>query len=86
MSYAVTVSQRAEKDLRRRIHPDSVERIREAIAALADDPHPRDSGPMRGQHEGYKLKVGRNYRVLYTVDDEAREVTVTRVGTRESIY
>lgn len=86
MSYTVTVLRRAEKDLRRRIHPGDAERIREAIAALADDPRPRDSRPMRGQQEGYRLQIGRDYRALYEVDDEAREVIVTKIGTREGAY
>lgn len=40
---------------------------------------------MRGQ-EGYRLTVGRDYRVLYLVDDDAREITVTKIGSREGIY
>lgn len=85
MSYTVLVGRRSEKALRRKIHPDSAGRIREAIAALADDPYPRESRKLSGA-EGYRLQVGRDYRVLYLVDDEEQTVTVTRVGTREGIY
>lgn len=85
MSYTVTVGRRAEKELRRRIHPDSVDRIRAAISALADDPYPSQSTKLQGA-EGYRLKVGRDYRVMYLVDEEDQEITVTRIGTRENIY
>ncbi len=85
MSYTVRVERRAEKALRRRIHPQAVARIREAISALADDPYPRDSIKLTNA-PGYRLRVGRDYRVLYLVDEEEKVVSVTRIGTREGIY
>jgi mRNA interferase RelE/StbE len=85
LSYTVSVGQRTEKELRRKIHSRDVERIRHAIAALAEDPYPRESRKLQGA-EGYRLRVGRDYRVMYLVDEEAQEITITRVGSREDFY
>lgn len=85
MSYTVRIERRAEKALRRRIHPQGAERIREAIAALADDPYPRDSTKLTNA-PGYRLKIGRDYRALYFVDEEEQVVSITRVGPREGFY
>jgi mRNA-degrading endonuclease RelE of RelBE toxin-antitoxin system len=42
--------------------------------------------PLRGSPRGeWRLRVG-NYRVLHRIDDAARVVTITDVGTRGSIY
>lgn len=85
MNYEVRVERRAEKALRRRIHPQAAERIRDAISVLAEDPYPQDSTKMTNA-PGYRLKIGRDYRALYFVDEEERVVSVTRVGTREGFY
>jgi mRNA-degrading endonuclease RelE of RelBE toxin-antitoxin system len=85
LSYTVLVERRAEKELRRRIHAQAAERISEAITALAEDPYPKDSTKLTNA-PGYRLKIGRDYRALYFVDEEEQVVSVTRVGTREGFY
>ena len=52
MSYRVEVTRGARKQLSR-LHPESRERIMEAIDALADTPRPRDSRKLQGR-EGYR--------------------------------
>lgn len=56
MSYRVEVIRGARKQLSR-LHPESRERIMEAIDALADTPRPRDSSKLQGR-EGYRIRVG----------------------------
>ena len=83
MSYRVEVIRRARKQLSR-LHPESRERIMEAIDALADTPRPRDSRKLQGR-EGYRIRVG-SYRALYRVDEEQREVTVFLIAHRREVY
>ena len=85
MKYTVSFGRQAEKELRRKIYPQAAERVRAAIAAPDDDPYPRESRKLQGA-EGYRLRVGRDYRVMYLVDEETQEVTITRVGAREGFY
>jgi mRNA interferase RelE/StbE len=46
----------------------------ERINSLQENPRPQDYKKLRGI-EGYRITVG-EYRVLYTIDDQARVVTV----------
>lgn len=42
--------------------------------------------PLTGQHEGkFSLRCG-NYRVIYTYDEQATTITVSRIRHRSSVY
>ncbi len=62
-------------------------KLLQAVHALAEDPRPRASVKMcgTGSLEDWRVRVG-DYRIVYRVDDEAREVLNTRGRTsRERI-
>jgi len=61
-------------------------RISRRIDELADTPRPPDSRQLKGRL-GFlrRLRVG-NYRVAFSVDDEAAEVIIWRVGHRDKFY
>jgi mRNA interferase RelE/StbE len=62
------------------------ERVEQRIDALADDPRPPQCTRLVGTNpKAYRLRQG-DYRVVYEVDDEALEVTVTRVAHRRDVY
>lgn len=84
MSYELVLERRARKDLVR-LPKDVYERVDAALSALRQDPHPPNSLKLSGR-EGYRLQIGRDYRALYRIDDDRREVTVTRVGHRQGVY
>lgn len=52
-------------------------RIAAAIYRLREDPHPSGMKKLTGQ-EAYRIRIG-DYRVLYTVDDKAKEVRIEAV-------
>jgi mRNA interferase RelE/StbE len=84
VSYEVSVRRKAEKAIARL--PDAVyQRVRAAIRDLANDPRPSGCIKLSGR-EGYRIRVGRDYRVLYRVDDRERRVEVFRVSSREGAY
>jgi len=60
------------------------ERLAAAIVALKEDPRLFGSLKLR-QREGWCFRVG-DYRVLYTIDDDARVVTVIAIGHRREVY
>jgi mRNA-degrading endonuclease RelE of RelBE toxin-antitoxin system len=43
---------------------------------------------MRGTRnlEEWRIRVGRDYRIIYRIDDEAREVLILEGGRRKGIY
>lgn len=61
------------------------DRIRDAMAALAEDPRPRQSKQLRGRGGQRSRRVG-HYRIIYTVDDDARVVTIIGIGHRKGVY
>lgn len=83
MSYAVELQSRAAKQLRN-LPEATRERIREAMAALANDPRPRGYTKLAGQ-DRYRIRVGR-FRIIYAVEDPQRVVTVTDIGHRREVY
>jgi mRNA interferase RelE/StbE len=84
--YEIVVKRKASKAIARL--PESVfGRVERAIDDLAADPRPRGAVKMRGtgRHEEWRVRIG-DYRVIYRVDDEAKEVVILAVGHRGSVY
>lgn len=87
MAYQVGIRRKAQKQLDRMQERDR-ERVLEAAFALGDDPRPRGAAKMRrtGNLEEWRIRVGRDYRVIYRVDDAAQEVLILEAGHRQGIY
>ena len=70
------------------------EKLPEAIAFAVIDvvtgpvrENPRRVGsPLRGELEGIWSARRGTYRILYRIDDDAREVIILRVGHRRDVY
>jgi mRNA interferase RelE/StbE len=84
VSYAVVFKRSAERELARLLEPLRI-RILNAIGGLRQDPRPNGSIKLKGSKNAYRIRVG-NYRVLYTVEDEIRIVTIEQVGDRKEVY
>ncbi len=67
--YAVRVKDRAERELNR-LPRKEVDRIISRLQQLALDPRPHGCEKLSGV-ELYRVRQG-DYRVLYTIDDEAQ--------------
>ena len=74
----------AERELHR-IDPQMVPRIMEVIRGLAEEPRPPGTRKLAGSEHGYRVRVG-DYRVVYTVDDEQKIVSIDRVRHRREAY
>ena len=76
--YEVLLRRRAEKQLDRVPYADHP-RIVKAMLALGDNPRPR--GCRKLFDDIYRIRVG-DYRVIYKIDDEGKEVVVGKVARR----
>ncbi len=68
-----------------RIDLQRVPRVVAAIRALAEQPRPSGTRKLAGSEQAYRIRVG-DYRVVYTVDDQERIVSVDRVRHRREAY
>ena len=83
-SYKIVLKPSIEKDLRS-LPPSVVERVFRRIEALRDDPRPRHSLKLAGAEELHRIRVG-EYRVIYGVQKESRQIIVYYVRHRREIY
>lgn len=83
-SYNVILKPSVEKDLRS-LPPAVLKRVFQRIEALAGDPHPRGSLKLAGAEQLYRIRLG-DYRVVYTVDKDSRQVIVYYVRHRRDVY
>lgn len=59
--------------------------VAEVIDKLAIDPRPPGAVLLTGHRPYMRVRSG-DYRVIYTIDDRARVVTVAAIGHRREIY
>lgn len=81
--YTLVYDRRIEKDLRP-IPRDLRRLILHRIESLAAQPRSPQVEKLSGT-DGYRLRVG-DYRVLFTIDDGVRQVTIYRIRHRREAY
>jgi mRNA interferase RelE/StbE len=82
--YVVLLEAGAERDLRR-LDPPTFRRVVASIGTLAESPRPTGCRKLSGGERDWRIRVG-DYRVVYEIDDPAREVHVIRVRYRRDVY
>ena len=60
-------------------------RIDHRILALADQPRPAGCKKLRGFKDQWRIRIGA-WRVVYTIDDAAKLVRITRIAHRREVY
>jgi len=83
-SYEIVFKPSVGKDLRQ-LSRELVTRITEHIARLAEDPFPRQAVKLSGAERFYRVRVG-DYRILYEVDTQMKQVTIHCVRHRREVY
>ena len=83
-SYKVNPKPSVEKDLRS-LPRSTVARVIKSLELLAGNPFPRQALKLEGGEQLYRLRVG-DYRVVYSVDQGAREVIIHYVRHRREVY
>jgi mRNA interferase RelE/StbE len=83
MTYVINLKHSAEKELKKL--PEVIhDRIVERLLLLKNNPRPQRVKKIRGS-EGYRIRVG-EYRVLYTINDEAGKVEIYSIAHRREAY
>jgi mRNA interferase RelE/StbE len=83
MSYTVLILRRAQKELAK-LPSEAYQHVRDAIRNLAQEPRPHGSAKLTGR-EGWRIRVS-DYRVIYEIDDQQREVIILHIGHRRDVY
>lgn len=82
--YRVELIPAAERHLEHLPH-DIIPRIDRALQALSHTPRSLQSSKLEGHPSAYRLRVG-DYRILYTIDDAQRVVTIFKISHRREAY
>jgi mRNA interferase RelE/StbE len=82
-AYTVDVRPRARRSLRQ-LDPSVRKAIAQVIDGLAGNPRPPGVASLTGHRPYLRVRSG-DYRVIYSVDDRTRMVTVAAVGHRREI-
>jgi mRNA interferase RelE/StbE len=82
--HEILLTPQAEKDLKR-LPAETFRRVISDIRSLAQTPRPPGCKKLSGSRSDYRIRVG-DQRILYEVDDVAREVKVLRVRHRREVY
>ena len=68
----------------RQIDARDHDRIRGAIALLAQDPRPPGMMKLRGR-DGYRVRVGSS-RIIYAIHDDLILIVIVTIGHRRDVY
>jgi len=82
--YEILVESGAERELRR-LDRSAFTRVVARIKALAVEPRPQGCRKVSGSERDWRIRIG-IYRVVYEVDDRARQVRIMRVRHRRESY
>jgi mRNA interferase RelE/StbE len=83
-SFRIDWKSSAEQELRK-IHPEQIPRIIQAVDSLVDDPLPPGCRKLHGAEQMYRIRVG-DYRVIYQFDAKKRLMTIYHVRHRKDAY
>jgi mRNA interferase RelE/StbE len=84
MAYTVIIENHAQKDFLKLQTPHDSQ-VKKAIDGFAGEPRPHGVKKLSGTTNGYRVRIG-NYRILYTIDDRKKVVTIYRIRHRREVY
>jgi mRNA interferase RelE/StbE len=83
VKYRLIIRGSAEKEFQRLSH-EIQRRLAKKLLLLETNPFPAGVIALQGR-EGFRIRMG-DYRVLYQVNEAAKEVHITAIGHRGDIY
>ena len=84
MAFRIEWKKSTKKDLRK-LPPEEVDRILEAVDGLAEESFPHGSEKLAGSECTYRIRIG-DYRVIYEVVTTTKLVEIQRVRHRKDVY
>ena len=87
MPYWIEFRPAARRDLAK-LDPFIRRKVVAGIEKLADNPRPHGAEKLEAKEKLYRLYVGpgKDYRVLYQIQDEILLIVVVKVGDRKDVY
>lgn len=82
--YSIVFTNRAKKELLS-LPYQVILIIETKIDSLADQPRPAGCKKLQGSENEYRIRIG-NYRIIYTVEDVIKIVTIIKVADRKDAY
>jgi mRNA interferase RelE/StbE len=82
--WTIIIDRQPQKAMRR-LPQNLLQRIDQAILALAEDPRPPGCKKLKGHDNLYRIRVG-NWRISYAVEDERLIILVIEVAPRSGAY
>ena len=83
MKYQLKIIPKAAKDLDE-LGGHNSDSVKKKILLLGENPRPFGSQKLAAD-EGYRIRAG-DFRILYRIDDRAKEVIIYRVKHRREAY
>ena len=84
-SYSVFLTQSAAKELENIGLDADRQRILDRIRRLVEDPRPPGCVTLAGKQDQVRLRQS-DYRIVYSIDDAGRIVTVFRIAHRRDVF
>ena len=84
MSYSLTVTRSASKQYQR-LQQSVRDRVDSVILSLKETPRPAGVKKLKDTISDYRVRVG-DYRIIYEIDDDARQIVVRRISHRRDAY
>ena len=84
MRYDIKIISRAEKDLNAISDSHDFGAIKNKILSFSGNPRPFGCQKLTNE-EGYRIRTG-DFRILYRIDDGAKEVIIYRIKHRREAY
>lgn len=83
-SYQIEWKNSARKELKK-LPPQTIHKIVEAIESLADNPHPPNCRKLVGSEHTWRIRIG-NYRIIYNIFSAILIIEIVRVAHRKDVY
>jgi mRNA interferase RelE/StbE len=84
MAYTVIIENRAQKDFLKLEMPHTGA-VKKHINELEKNPRSPGVKKLAGTTDGYRVRAG-DYRILYTIDERRKIVTIYRIRHRREVY
>ena len=81
--YRIIIENRAAKGIES-LSDDIIQRVTDEIKRLESNPRPHGVKKLAGE-DSWRIKI-RTYRILYTIDDNQKLISVYRVKHRRDAY
>jgi mRNA interferase RelE/StbE len=84
MLYVVIIENKAQKEFLK-LPATYHHLVKKDIDALTANPRPHGVKKLMGSKDAYRVRVG-DYRILFTIDDKRKIVTIYRIRNRKEAY